>query len=154
MCAPPGPNFLEFAQVMSALDVWRQTLVWVKNSIVMGRSDYHYQHESIFYGWRPGAAHLEMPDRKQSTVWEFDRPTMSREHPTMKPIGLFEKAIRISSVPGDIVLDPFAGSGTSLLASAQMGRVARCIEISTAYCDVIVERFQQTTGEKATRGPK
>jgi len=112
IAGPAGPNFLPFAKVLDRLGVWRQTLVWVKDALVLGRSDYHYRHEAIFYGWTPGAAHREPPDRTRDTVWEFDRPKASRDHPTSKPVGLVAHAIRMSSAKGELVLDCFAGSGT------------------------------------------
>ena len=149
--APPGDLFLEFARILAALKVWRQSLVWVKDQFVMGRSDFHYRHEAIFYGWKPGSAHRPPPDRKQDTVWEFDRPKASEDHPTMKPLPLISKTVRLSSERGELVMDPFSGSGTTLIASEQQERVARCVEFSPAYCDVIVERWQQLTGGKATR---
>jgi len=150
IAAPPGPQFYDFATVLKKLGVWRQTLVWAKNSLVMGHSDYHYQHEAIFYGWKPGGPHKQPPDRKQTTLWQYDRPTASREHPTMKPIGLFAKMIENSSVVGTLIYDPFLGSGTTLIAAEQLGRKCYGMEISPAYCDVIVHRWEKLTGNKAT----
>lgn len=144
-------QFYTFATVLREHDIWKQTLVWVKQSLVLGRGDYHYQHESIFYGWRPGAKHKEPPDRKQTTIWHFDRPTASREHPTMKPVALFAKMIENSTVVGTDILDPFGGSGTTLIAAEQLGRQCFTCEISPNYCDVIVERWQNLTGGKAKR---
>lgn len=145
--------FLEFAAVLGreGLDVWRHTLAWVKDSFVMGRTDYHYRHESIFYGWVPGAGHYFVDDRTQDSVHEVPRPSASEEHPTMKPVELVARHVRNSSKPGWLVLDPFAGSGTTLVACEQEGRRARLIELSPAYCDVIVERWQRVTGGKAKR---
>ena len=151
VAAPAGPNFLPFAQVLDGLGVWRQTLVWLKQTLVLGRSDYHYRHEAVFYGWKPGAAHSPPPDRKQDSVLAFDRPTASREHPTMKPLALVEYCLRMSSKPGDTVMDPFGGSGTTLLAAESTGRCARLIELSPAYCDVAVKRWEDATGESAAR---
>ncbi|RZA05574.1 MAG: site-specific DNA-methyltransferase, partial [Proteobacteria bacterium] len=119
VAAPAGPQFLSFAIVLTELEVWRQTLVWVKNSLVMGHSDFHYRHEAIFYGWTPGAAHQQPADRKQDTIWECDRPSRSPDHPTMKPIKLYTRMIDHSSKPGDIVFEPFGGSGTTLLSCHQ-----------------------------------
>ena len=151
VCAPAGPQFFAFATVLTELEVWRQTLVWAKQSLVMGHSDYHYQHEAIFYGWKPGAPHQPPPDRKQNTLWQFDRPSASREHPTMKPVAIFLKMLQNSTVAGSVVYDPFCGSGTSLIAAEQLGRVCCGIEVSPQYCDVVVQRWEQFTGNKAKR---
>lgn len=128
----------------------RHTLVWVKNNHVLGRCDYHYKHEPIFYGWKEGS-HSFYGDSSQTSVWEIDRPHKSVEHPTMKPVALVEKAMINSSKRGDIVLDPFLGSGTTLLAAERLGRKCVGVEISTAYCDVIVKRWESMTGRKAVR---
>ena len=138
--APAGPQFLEFATSLALLGIWRQTLVWLKNAFVLGHSDFHYRHEAIFYGWKPGAPHQAPPDRGHDTIWQFDRPARNGEHPTMKPPGLFAHALQLSSKKGARVLDPFAGSGTTLIAANAVGRVARCIELDPKYCAVILER--------------
>lgn len=140
-----------FGDVLLDLGVWRQTIVWVKDSLVLGRGDFHYQHEPCFYGWKPGGPHRPPPDRKQTTVWNFDRPKASREHPTMKPPALFAHAMGLSTDRGDFVLDPFLGSGTSVVVAEQLDRTAFGVEFSPAYCDVIVERWQAMTGGKAVR---
>jgi site-specific DNA-methyltransferase (adenine-specific) len=114
----------------------------------MGRADYHYRHEIMYYGWTEGAAHQTPPDRKQDTVWEITRPKANREHPTMKPIELIVKSIENSSNKGDLVIDPFGGSGSTLIACQQTGRLARLVELDEHYCDVICKRFQQVTGIK------
>ena len=129
----------------------RQQLIWVKNSLVFGRSDYHYRHEPIYYGWTPGAAHQEPRDRKQDTVFEVDRPQASADHPTMKPVALIEAMLRHSTHPGDTVLDPFAGSGSTLIAAHNLDRQAAVIELDPIYCDVIVKRWEEHTGETAIR---
>lgn len=149
VAAPSGNIFQAFSIPLSELQVWRHTLVWVKDIFVMGRADYHYRHESIFYGWTPGAAHQEPPDRKQDTVWEIPRPRASKEHPTMKPIELITRAINNSSLMKDIVLDPFAGSGSTLIACEQTNRQARLIELDPKYCDVIIARYERIFGVKA-----
>ncbi len=141
VAAPPGPLHLHFAAALHELGVWRQSLAWVKQRFVLGRSDYHYRHESIFYGWTPGAAHYFIDDRTQDSVLEFDRPSRSPEHPTMKPVALVQKCIENSSRDGWLVGDPFGGSGTTLIACAQSGRVARLIELAPRYCDVIRRRW-------------
>jgi DNA modification methylase len=151
VAAPPGPLHQVFGDVLQELEVWRQTICWIKDSLVLGRSDYHYRHEPIFYGWKPGAAHYFVDDRTQDSVWEIPRPKRSAEHPTMKPVALVERAIRNSSKPGDIVLEPFGGSGTTLLAAEATQRRARVIELDPRYCDVIVTRWEAFTGQKAIR---
>lgn len=115
-------------------------IVWMKDRFVLGRGDYHAQHESILYGWKPGAPHHAVEDRTQSTVWEFDGPKKSEDHPTMKPVELLERAIENSSSPGELVLDPFAGSGTTLIAAHRTGRRSYLIEIEPKFADVILRR--------------
>lgn len=149
VAAPAGPQFYAFAKVLTELEIWRQTLVWAKQSLVMGHSDYHYQHEAIFYGWTPGAAHKAPPDRKQTTLWHYDRPTASREHPTMKPVALFAKMLENSTSVGSQIYEPFCGSGTTLIAAEQLNRKCYGMEISPQYCDVIVKRWENLTGKKA-----
>lgn len=141
MTAAPGPLFGEFGAVLARLGVWRQTLIWVKNALVLGHSDYHYRHEPIFYGWTPGAAHRAPDERNHDTVWEYDKPGANKEHPTMKPVELIEKSITISSEPGTLVLDPFGGSGTTLVAAQRTGRIGAAIELHPPYCAVILERM-------------
>lgn len=127
----------------------RQILIWVKQHFSFGRQDYQWRHEPCFYGWKDGAAHQWYSDRKQSTILEFDKPSASKEHPTMKPVGLFAYEIGNSSKKGDIVLDLFGGSGTTCVACEQLGRKARLMELSPDYCDVIVTRWENLTGKKA-----
>jgi DNA modification methylase len=129
----------------------KQTLIWVKPSLVLGRQDYHWRHEPILYGWKPGASHYFTDDRTQTTVWEVDRPSRSAEHPTMKPVELLAIAIANSSRPGAVVLDPFAGSGSTLIACEQLGRRARLVELDPRYCEVIVQRWEAATGQTADR---
>jgi site-specific DNA-methyltransferase (adenine-specific) len=151
VASPSGPQFVAFGNPLLKLGVWRQTIIWVKDTLVMGRSDYHWKHETIFYGWTPGAAHHAVPDRKQDTVWEFDRPKRSAEHPTMKPIDLITKSLTNSTNQKEIVLDSFGGSGSTLIACEQTKRVARIIELDPKYCDVIIERWEKLTGLEAER---
>lgn len=150
VCSPSGPEHIDFASRLRALGVLRQGLVWLKSAFVMGRSDYHYRHENIYYGWTPGAAHYFVDDRKQDSVWEFAKPSANKIHPTMKPVDLVERAIGNSSLPGDIVMDPFTGSGTTLMACEHMGRRFRGIELSPHYCDAIVARYEAETQTKAS----
>lgn len=128
----------------------RQCLVWKKSVLVMGRQDYHWKHEPCLYGWKDGAGHLWAADRKQTTVLEFDKPQRNGEHPTMKPVALFEYQLLNNTKGGDIVLDSFGGSGTTLIAAEKNGRVARLMELDPKYCDVIVRRWQDFTGKQAT----
>jgi DNA modification methylase len=127
----------------------RQCLVWQKNSMVMGRQDYHWQHEPCLYGWKDGAAHTWSSDRKQVTLLVFDKPQRSEEHPTMKPVALFEYQIMNNTRVGDLVLDIFGGSGTTLIAAEKNERTAHLMEIDPVYVDVIVKRWEDFTGQKA-----
>ena len=127
----------------------RQILIWAKNTMVMGRQDYHWKHEPCIYGWKGGAGHLWASDRKQTTILEFDRPTANKEHPTMKPIALFDYQIQNNTKGGDIVLDLFGGSGTTIMACEQNGRNACVMEYDPKYIDVIIKRWENFTGEKA-----
>jgi len=127
----------------------RQCLIWKKSSLVMGRQDYHWKHEPCLYGWKEGAGHLWATDRKQTTILEFDKPSRNGEHPTMKPVALFEYQMLNNTKGGDIVLDSFGGSGTTLIAAEKNGRVARLMELDPKYCDVIVKRWEEFTGKKA-----
>jgi DNA modification methylase len=128
----------------------RQCLVWKKSSLVMGRQDYHWKHEPCLYGWKDGAGHLWASDRKQTTILEFDKPARNDVHPTMKPVALFEYQMLNNTKGHDVVLDSFGGGGTTLLAAEKNGRLARLMELDPKYCDVIVKRWQDFTGRKAT----
>ena len=128
----------------------RQCLIWKKSSLVMGRQDYHWQHEPCLYGWKDGAAHLWATDRKQTTILEFNKPTRNGEHPTMKPVELFEYQLLNNTKGSDIVLDSFGGSGTTVIAAHKHGRLARVMELDPKYCDVIIRRWQDFTGDVAT----
>ena len=129
----------------------RECLIWAKNAFVLGRQDYQWQHEPCLYGWKEGASHSWYSDRSQSTLIECDRPNRNADHPTMKPIELFKYLIGNSSKRGDIVLDSFAGSGTTVLACEALERKAAVMELDPVYCDVIIERWQEMTGQKAVR---
>lgn len=129
----------------------RECLIWVKNSMVMGRQDYQWQHEPCLYGWKEGASHNWYSDRKQTTILSYAKPTRNGEHPTMKPVPLFAYLMCNSSRPGDIVLDSFGGSGTTMIAAEQMGRSARLMELDPHYCDVIIARWEKLTGNKAVK---
>nr|WP_255724706.1 site-specific DNA-methyltransferase [Shimazuella soli] len=129
----------------------KQCIIWAKNAMVLGRQDYHWQHEPILYGWKPGASHQWHGDRKQTTLWNIDRPSRNKDHPTMKPIGIPAKAIQNSSKQGAIILDPFLGSGSTLMAAEQTNRVCYGIELDPIYCDVIVKRWEEYTNQKAVK---
>lgn len=125
-----------------------QCIIWVKNNIVLGRRDYNAQHETMVYGWKGGAAHRFYGAGGESTVWKHDKPHESKLHPTMKPVEVVAHAINNSSVGGNAVLDPFLGSGTTLIACEQLGRICYGMEISPQYCEVICQRFEKLTNVK------
>ena len=125
----------------------RQCLIWVKSSLVMGRQDYQWKHEPCLYGWKEGASHFWASDRKQTTVLEFNKPKRNGEHPTMKPIELFSYQIQNSSKTGDVILDSFGGSGTTLIACEQLKRKARIMELDAKYVAVILQRWADATGK-------
>lgn len=129
----------------------RECLIWNKNSLVLGRQDYQWKHEPCLYGWKDGA-HQWYADRKQTTVIDFDRPSKSEEHPTMKPVGLFGYQIKNSSKSGDIVLDLFGGSGTTVVACEQLGRCGYLMELDPKYCDVIRKRYWKLTHDGNEEG--
>jgi DNA modification methylase len=130
---------------------WSTFVIWAKNTFTLGRADYQRQYEPILYGWPVGAARHWCGDRDQSDVWQIKKPHKNDLHPTMKPVELVERAIRNSSRPGNVVLDPFGGSGTTLIAAEKTGRLAHLIELDPKYVDVIVRRWQDWTGKQATR---
>jgi site-specific DNA-methyltransferase (adenine-specific) len=136
-----GANFRK-AMADSGIMV-KQCLIWVKQTMVMGRQDYQWKHEPCLYGWKEGAAHGWYSDRKQTTVLNFDRPQRNAEHPTMKPIPLFAYLIGNSSKQGDIVADGFGGSGTTMVACHQMNRKAYLVEFDPKYCQVIIDRMRK-----------
>ena len=127
----------------------RQCLIWKKSSLVMGRQDYHWMHEPCLYGWKEGAAHLWATDRKQTTILEFNKPSRNGEHPTMKPVELFEYQMLNNTKGADIVLDSFGGSGTTIIAAEKHGRYGRLMELDPKYCDVIIKRWQDFSGKVA-----
>ena len=130
---------------------WSTFIIWAKNTFTLGRSDYQRQYEPILYGWPDGVTRHWCGDRDQGDVWHFNKPRVNDLHPTMKPVELVERAIRNSSRPGDVVLDPFGGSGTTLIAAEKSGRQARLIELDPKYVDVIVRRWQSYAGAQAVR---
>ncbi|MCE2563036.1 DNA-methyltransferase, partial [Enterococcus faecalis] len=120
----------------------KQELIWNKNSMVLSRQDYHWKHEPCLYGWASGGSHSWYSDRKQTTILNFDRPTVNKEHPTMKPVALFDYQIKNSSKQGDCILDLFGGSGTTLIACEQNEREAYLMELDPRYVDVIIARWE------------
>lgn len=120
---------------------YRHCLVWVKQSFVLGRSDYHYRHEPILYGWREGGAHYFTEDRTQGSVFEVNRPMVSELHPTTKPVELIARMVANSSRPGELVYDPFGGSGSTILAAHQLGRIGYGVEIDPGYVAVTLQRL-------------
>ena len=120
--------------------------IWKKNSLVLGRSPYQWQHEPCLFGWKKGGRHQWYSDRKQTTIWEYDRPRVSKEHPTMKPVALMAYPIQNSSMSNCIVLDPFLGSGSTLIAAEQAGRICCGIELDEKFVDVIVKRYIEQVG--------
>ncbi|MFA6952946.1 MAG: DNA modification methylase [Candidatus Methanomethylophilaceae archaeon] len=144
----------EWGSLMSVLEGsgfhWSPTIIWNKDRFVLSRKDYHTKYEPIWYGWEDSAPRVHpLDDRKQCDVWDVPRPMVSDEHPTMKPIELVAMAVRNSSDKGDIVLDQFGGSGSTLIACEQTGRRCRMMELDPHYCDVIVRRWEEFTGKKA-----
>lgn len=129
----------------------RECLIWNKDSLVLGRQDYQWKHEPCLYGWKEGASHNWYGDRKQTTVLDFERPKKSDEHPTMKPVKLIAYQVQNSSKEGDLILDSFGGSGTTLIACEQLDRKCYMMELDPHYVDVIIERWENLTGEKAQK---
>jgi site-specific DNA-methyltransferase (adenine-specific) len=152
LASPAGPGHLAFLLALADADLTvHQTLVWLKNALVIGHSDYSYRHEPIIYGWKDGAAHTFRGDRTQDSVWEIARPARNDVHPTIKPVELVERAIRNSCAPGDTISDPFVGSGTTIIAAERTDRRCLAIEIDPRYAQVAIERWQTFSGERATR---
>jgi DNA methylase len=129
---------------------WSTFIIWAKNTFTLGRADYQRQYEPILYGWKDGSDHYWCGARDQGDVWFFDKPVRNDLHPTMKPVALVERAIRNSSKSRDIVLDPFGGSGSTLIACEKAGRQARLIELEPKYVDTIILRWQEFSGGAAT----
>ena len=130
---------------------WSDTIIWVKDRFVLGRADFQRMYEPLWYGWRDGSDHHWRGGRDQDDVWRIDRPTEAPLHPVMKPLALIERAIDNSSENGDLVLDTFMGSGSTLIACERTGRIGAGIEIDPRYCDVIVARWEAFSGLKAEK---
>ncbi len=142
-------GFFAAAAAAAAVKIHRQ-IIWVKPSLVLGHGDYHWRHELCFYGWVEGKRPKWYGDRKQTTVWEIGREN-DHIHPTQKPVEIFQIPMRFNTLDGDVCYEPFAGSGSQFIAAESMGRKCFGIEISPAYCDVIVKRWENLTGRKATK---
>lgn len=152
--SPSGPTMCALSAAIEAAGIEQhQWIVWVKQQFVLGRGHYHYRHEHLFYGWPKGAPSGWNGSRTEDSVWEADRPMRSPEHPTMKPVALCTRAIENSSAPGDIVLEPFLGSGTTLIAAEQTGRRCYAMELEPRYVDVAIRRWEEFTGHDAVWSP-
>lgn len=157
-CKPGAPTYVvmgaqEWPVIHAALQKigfhWSSTIIWAKDQLVMARKDYHTQYEPMWYGWDNRAPRLvKLIDRTQSDIWFIDRPKKSEEHPTMKPLELVERSLMNSSQPGAVVLDLFAGSGTTLIACEKFGRVCRTMENDPKFVAVVLERWMQMTGQQ------
>ncbi len=148
VCHPAGPLSLAFGSAFVAAG-WRlhQTIVWVKDALVLGHSDYHYRHEPILYGWK-GTNRSWYGDRSQTSVLELPKPSRNELHPTIKPVELVDACLRNSTQPGDVVYEPFCGSGTTILSCERLGRSCRAVEISPAYVAVVLQRYLDATGKR------
>ena len=139
---PSGPLLPHFIQAFTAAGfTYRAQLTWIKQQFVIGMADYHHRYEPILYGWLPGAAHYFANDRGQDDVFEVDKPHISDLHPTTKPVELIARMVRNSSREGELVYDPFCGSGSTLLAAHQLGRIGYGVEIDPGYVAVTLERM-------------
>lgn len=145
-----GFNFRKAIREVKGMKL-SECLIWVKNTLCLGRNDYQWKHEPCLYGWKEGADHKWYSDHKQTTTLEFERPSKSAEHPTMKPVALFGYLIQNSTKANDIVLDTFGGSGTTVIACEQLDRKAMIMEIDPHYCDVIISRWEKFTGKTAIK---
>ena len=148
---PQGGTHMMMMMMMKAGWQVKHELIWLKQSIVLNRADYNYQHEPFLYGWNKTHKFYGKGKFKNTSVWKIDRPTKSKEHPTMKPVELFAEILNNATENGDVVLDTFSGSGTTLIACEQLGRKCRAMELDPKYCDVIIKRWETLTGEKAVR---
>jgi DNA modification methylase len=149
MCMSSSELHTLYSAFSEAGGHWSTYVIWAKHHFTLGRSDYQRMYEPILYGWRKGTDHFWCGTRDQGDVWFIKRPASSQEHPTMKPVELVERAIRNSSKTRDTILDPFGGSGTTMIACHKAGRQARLVELSPAYCDVTLRRWQEFTGDIA-----
>jgi len=151
MTGPQGGD-LSMMMMMMQESGWllKHVLIWAKNNHVLGRCDYNYKHEPILYGWKPGAGHYFGGTGSDTSLWEFDKPLSSKLHPTMKPVALIAHAATRAARKGEVILDPFLGSGTAVIACEDTGRKCYGLELSPNYVDVIAQRWQEYTGKAAT----
>ena len=150
LCMPQGGTHMMMMMRDAGWEV-KHELIWKKQSVVLNRADYNYQHEPILYGWNKTHKFYGKGKFHTTSVWEFDRPTKSKEHPTMKPVELISEALKNSSRKGENVLDAFGGSGTTLIACEQLSRRCFMLELAPKYCDVIIKRWENLTGKKAVK---
>jgi DNA modification methylase len=148
---PAGPLHILFADDWKRRGWLRQIMVWNKNSMVLGRSEYHYKHEPILFGWKEGGTRRKSNDRTKTTVWDFDRPSASPDHPTTKPVEMWEYGITNHTKKGDVLFEPFCGSGTTVIACDKTGRICYGMELDPIYVDVIIQRWEDFTGKKAQK---
>ena len=150
---PQGSTHMMMMMMMMMNAGWqvKHEIIWRKQSIVLNRADYNYQHEPIMFGWKNKHIFYGKGQFATTSVWDFDRPTKSKEHPTMKPISLIGEILLNSSKENDIVLDLFGGSGSTLIACEQLNRKCLMMELDEHYCDVIINRWEQFTGKKAVK---
>lgn len=148
---PQGGTHMMMMMMMMSKAGWqvKHELIWLKQSIVLNRADYNYQHEPFLYGWNKTHKFYGKGKFKNTSVWQIDRPTKSKEHPTMKPVELFAEILNNATKKDDVVIDTFCGSGTSFIACEQLGRICYGLELDPKYCDVIIKRWETLTGEKA-----
>jgi DNA modification methylase len=150
---PQGGTHMMMMMMMMMESGWqvKHELIWVKQSLVLGRQDYNYQHEPILYGWGDKHKFYGKGQHATTSVWNFDRPTQSKEHPTMKPLELLGEILLNATVENDVVLDLFGGSGSTLIACEQLNRNCYMMELDPYYCQVIINRWEQYTGQKAEK---
>ena len=148
---PQGGTHMMMMMMMKASWQVKHELIWVKQSLVLGRQDYNYQHEPILYGWGNKHKFYGKGKYAKTSVWNFDRPTQSKEHPTMKPLELLGEILLNATIENDVVLDLFGGSGSTLIACEQLNRNCYMMELDPYYCQVIINRWEQYTGEKAEK---
>lgn len=151
VCHAPGPDGRVMAQALDAAMHWSGTIIWAKNQMVFGRAAYQRQYEAIWFGWPHKHKRTFTESRRNTDLWHFDKPHRNEDHPTIKPLGLVARAVEHASAEGDLVFDPFAGSGTTLIACEKLGRRCSTIELDPIYCDVIVKRWKNLTDKTAKR---
>lgn len=148
---PQGGTHMMMMMMMMDKAGWqvKHELIWVKNSLVLGRQDYNYQHEPICYGWNKTHKFYAKGKFHTTSIWNIDRPTKSKEHPTMKPLELIQECLLNSSQENDLIMDLFGGSGSTMMACEQLNRTCYMMELDPKYCDIIIDRWERLTGNKA-----